>query len=95
MNIDIHSYSGALHEWTHYWEGLGGWVGAVGAILAVIVTWKIARNEYLRTKRQERQKSALNLPLLQMLSKPTKLRYKFMLIWDRTALKLLIFRMFT
>jgi len=43
-----------LSAWTESHPGLGGWVGAVGALLAIIVTWIIARRETNRAKRQAR-----------------------------------------
>jgi hypothetical protein len=34
-------------------KGLGGWVGAIGSILAVIFAWLISRAEYMRTIKRE------------------------------------------
>lgn len=36
--------------------GLGGWLGAIGAIIAIFVTWSIARSEYLRVQRIEAER---------------------------------------
>jgi hypothetical protein len=44
--------------------GLGGWVGAVGAVIAIFVTWGLARGEYLRTKRQERVRREAEIDLI-------------------------------
>jgi hypothetical protein len=41
-------------DWTEKHAGLGGWVGAIGALLAIVVTWIVARLEYSRARRQER-----------------------------------------
>ncbi len=46
-------YVYSFMEWTEHHPGLGGWVGAIGAILAVFVAWGLARTEYLRTRRAE------------------------------------------
>ena len=51
-------FSGLAHyvevafDWTEKHPGLGGWVGAVGSILAILAAWSLARREYQRTKRQ-------------------------------------------
>jgi hypothetical protein len=52
-----------LLEWTEKHPGLGGWVGAVGAVIAIFVTWGLARAEYARTRRREeaRVKSEIKL----------------------------------
>jgi hypothetical protein len=42
-------------EWFEKHAGLGGWVGAVGALLAIIVTWRLARAEYLRAQRLNKE----------------------------------------
>ena len=49
--------------WVEKHAGLGGWVGAVGALLAIIVTWRLARAEYLRAQRRDRERlnAAINL----------------------------------
>ena len=41
----------SLMDWAEHHAGLGGWVGAIGAILAIFVTWRLARSEYLRLQR--------------------------------------------
>lgn len=51
-------------EWTEKHAGLGGWVGGVGAVLAIFVTWGLARAEYLRTRRQEARKVRAQLALI-------------------------------
>jgi hypothetical protein len=40
-------------QWCEEHAGLGGWVGAVGAIIAIFAAWGLARSEYLRTQRLE------------------------------------------
>lgn len=44
---------GAVLNWFEAHAGLGGWVGAVGAILAVVAAWLISRAEYQRGRRLE------------------------------------------
>jgi hypothetical protein len=39
-------------EWTEKHAGLGGWVGAIGAVVAIFLTWVLARFEYLKTQRE-------------------------------------------
>jgi hypothetical protein len=39
-------------DWTEKHAGLGGWVGALGAIVAILVAWALARAEYRRTRKQ-------------------------------------------
>jgi hypothetical protein len=39
--------------WCEDHAGLGGWVGAVGAIVAILAAWGLARSGYLRTQRLE------------------------------------------
>jgi len=36
--------------WTDRHPGLGGWVGAIGSIIAIFVAWYLARREYVRTR---------------------------------------------
>ena len=54
MEFDFSSIIHDFLEWTEKHAGLGGWVGAAGAIAAIFVTWGIARAEYFRTRRQAR-----------------------------------------
>lgn len=51
--IALSTYAQAALDWVDRHPGLGGWVGAIGAILAIFVTWYLARREYLRTVRQQ------------------------------------------
>jgi hypothetical protein len=53
-------------EWCEEHAGLGGWVGAIGAVIAIFVTWGLARSEYLRTLRLEdaRVNAEINLILI-------------------------------
>jgi len=48
-------------EWIEKRAGLGGWVVALGALLAILFAWIIARAEYLR--RQERAKRRAEIEL--------------------------------
>jgi hypothetical protein len=40
-------------DWCEKHAGLGGWVGALGAAVANILAWGLARSEYLRLQRVE------------------------------------------
>ena len=51
-------------EWTEKHPGLGGWVGAVFAVIAIFVTWRLARAEYIRSRRQERDRSRAEIDLI-------------------------------
>lgn len=57
-------YFSGLAAWTEKHAGLGGWVGAAGAVLAIFVTWGLARAEYLRSKRQDRAKRRTEIDLI-------------------------------
>jgi hypothetical protein len=46
-------YALSIADWFEHHAGLGGWVGAIGAITAIFVTWGLARSEYLRVQRIE------------------------------------------
>ncbi len=50
-------------DWAEKHAGLGGWVGAVGAIVAILVAWALARTEYRRIKKQslKRKRDEINL----------------------------------
>jgi hypothetical protein len=50
--MDVAGHTQSVLEWTEKHAGLGGWVGAFGAVIAIFVTWGLARAEYLRSKRQ-------------------------------------------
>jgi hypothetical protein len=56
MSFDPSSLFQNVLDWTEKHAGLGGWVGAIGAVIAIFVTWGLARAEYLRTRRQEKTK---------------------------------------
>jgi hypothetical protein len=64
MSIELGSYVHDVLEWTERHAGLGGWVGAAGAVIAIFVTWGLARAEYLRTRRQERARRLAEIDLL-------------------------------
>jgi hypothetical protein len=40
-------------DWFERHAGLGGWVGAVGAVIAIFAAWWLARAEYQRAQRLE------------------------------------------
>lgn len=50
--MDVSAYVQDMLDWTEKHPGLAGWVGAIGAIVAIFVAWGLARAEYLKTKRQ-------------------------------------------
>jgi hypothetical protein len=45
-----------VFEWFEKHAGLGGWVGAAGAIIAIFVTWGLARAEYQRARRLAKER---------------------------------------
>lgn len=53
-----------LSAWTDRHAGLGGWVGAIGALLAILAAWIIARQEYNRAKRQVRERRREEIDLI-------------------------------
>jgi hypothetical protein len=54
----------SIFDWTEKHPGLGGWVGAVGSILAILAAWYLARREYLRIKRQTAARSRAEVDLI-------------------------------
>jgi hypothetical protein len=54
----------AVFDWTEKHPGLGGWVGAVGSILAILAAWYLARREYLRIKRQTAARRRAEIDLI-------------------------------
>jgi hypothetical protein len=63
MSFDPSSFSQDVLDWTEKHAGLGGWVGALGAVIAIFVTWGLARAEYQRTRRQEKAKRRAEIDL--------------------------------
>jgi hypothetical protein len=59
----VKDYRATWGNWFERHAGLGGWVGAVGAILAIFAAWLLARAEYLRTQHieNERVNTEINL----------------------------------
>src|SRR5260370_14222212 len=49
----IGNYTQLLIDWAEKHAGLGGWVGEIGDIIAIFVTWGLARAEYSRAQRLE------------------------------------------
>jgi hypothetical protein len=45
------TYFQGFPDWTEKHSGLGTWVGAAGAILAILAAWGLARAEYNRVQR--------------------------------------------
>jgi len=67
-----------LLDWLEKHAGLGGWVGAFGAIVAIFVTWGLARAEYLRTRRLEASRLNAEIGLFERITtefQPIVLRY--------------------
>jgi hypothetical protein len=50
--MDWNGYGQAVFDWTEKHAGLGGWVGAIGSVLAIFVAWSLARAEYKRSVRR-------------------------------------------
>jgi hypothetical protein len=44
--------------------GLGGWIGAIGAIVAIFAAWGLARSEYRRTRRESIEQKLRQLVML-------------------------------
>jgi hypothetical protein len=64
MPDDIGTYIQSVLDWTEKHAGLGGWVGALGSILAIIAAWALARAEYQRTKRLEHARRLSEIDLI-------------------------------
>jgi hypothetical protein len=54
--VDLGSYLQAVLDWAETHAGLGGWVGALGAVFAIFVTWGLARAEYFRREKQSKRR---------------------------------------
>jgi len=55
-------------DWAERHAGLAGWVGAIGAIIAIFLTWALARAEYQRVKRSERERKDREIDLLKKIT---------------------------
>jgi hypothetical protein len=53
----------AFTDWTEKHPGLGGWVGAAGAIIAIFAAWGLARAEYNRVQRVEHERANSEIAL--------------------------------
>jgi hypothetical protein len=53
----------AFADWTEKHPGLGGWVGAAGAIIAIFAAWGLARAEYNRVQRVEHERANSEIAL--------------------------------
>jgi hypothetical protein len=56
-----------VDDWCDVHEGLGGWVGAVGAIIAVFVAWALSRAEYRRTMRENARHQAASIETIRLI----------------------------
>lgn len=68
----------SIIHWAERHAGLGGWVGAIGAILAIFVTWGLARAEYHRVQRVEADRVNSEIALFVRITsefQPLVLRY--------------------
>jgi hypothetical protein len=54
----------ATVRWCDEHAGLGGWVGAIGAIIAVFVAWGLARAEYERALQLENDRMNAEISLI-------------------------------
>lgn len=50
MSFDVGANLQDVLNWTEKHAGLGGWVGTLGAITAIFVTWALARSEYSKLR---------------------------------------------
>jgi hypothetical protein len=57
-------YAHPIMKWAEGHPGLGGWVGAIGAILAIFVTWGLARAEYRRAEKRDDDRKNREIDLL-------------------------------
>jgi hypothetical protein len=55
----------AVARWCKEYDGLGGWLGAVGAIIAIFVAWGLARSEYNKTRRASIEQKVRQIDMLQ------------------------------
>lgn len=62
--LQFNAYVHEIAAWSERHAGLGAWVGAAGAILAIFATWGLARAEYLRNKRQRRARKRSEIELM-------------------------------
>jgi hypothetical protein len=62
--LDVSTWVQNVLDWTEKHAGLGGWVGGLGAVLAVLLTWGLARAEYLRNRRQAAARTRSEIDLI-------------------------------
>jgi hypothetical protein len=55
----------SIAVWCDDYEGLGAWVGSIGAIIAIFVAWGLARSEYRRTRRESIHQKLRQIDMLQ------------------------------
>lgn len=58
------NYTHPIMKWAEDHQGLGGWVGAIGAVLAIFVTWRLARAEYRRAETRDHDRKNREIDLL-------------------------------
>lgn len=61
--VGVRQYLNVVLEAAEKHAGLGGWLGAAGAILAIFATWALARAEYNRTQRLVRARREQEIDL--------------------------------
>jgi hypothetical protein len=57
------SFLCSFADWTEKHPGLGSWVGAAGAIIAIFAAWGLARAEYNRVQRVEAERMNAEIAL--------------------------------
>ncbi len=62
--LDVSTWVQNVLDWTEKHTGLGGWVAGLGAVLAILLTWSLARAEYLRTRRQAAARTRSEIDLI-------------------------------
>jgi hypothetical protein len=60
----VKDYRKTWRNWPERHAGLGGWFGAVGAILAILAAWQISRGEYFRTQSIENERVNKEISLI-------------------------------
>jgi hypothetical protein len=61
-------YAQSFTGWAEQHAGLGGWVGAIGAMLAIFLTWGLARAEYRRDERRAHARKNTEIDLLKKIA---------------------------
>lgn len=66
--LAVWSNAEAFADWTEKHPGLGTWVGAAGAIVAILAAWGLARAEYNRVQRVEAARFDSEIALYQRIT---------------------------